>query len=43
MNHWPYVIASYVLVIAGTAALLWQSYRAMRSAEGQAEQLKRKP
>ena len=36
MNPWPFVIASYGLTIAGTIALAWASYRAMRGAEAQA-------
>ena len=36
MNPWPFVIGSYALTIAGTVALVWASYRAMRTAEAEA-------
>jgi threonine/homoserine/homoserine lactone efflux protein len=41
MNPWPFVIAAYAVSIAGTAALCWSSWRAMRRAEKRADQMKR--
>jgi len=40
MNHWPFVIASYAIVLFGTAAILVSSYAAMRKSEAKAEKLK---
>jgi len=40
MNHWTFVIAAYAFAIAATAALLILSYRAMRSAEDEAERFR---
>lgn len=37
MNHWPFVIASYVIVLLGTALLVAMSYAAMRNSEKQVE------
>jgi nitrate reductase gamma subunit len=37
LNHWTFVIASYVLTIAGTAALIGHSWLAMRRAEARRE------
>lgn len=37
MNHWPFVIASYVIVIIGTAFVVAMSYAAMRKSEQQVE------
>ena len=37
MNHWPFVIAAYVLALGSTAVLLLMSWGAMRRAE-QAEE-----
>lgn len=39
MNHWPFIIASYALAIAGTGGLTLWSLRAMRRAEARAEAL----
>ncbi len=33
MNHWPFIIAAYVLTALCTGALLIQSYVAMRNNE----------
>lgn len=41
MNHWPFVIASYVIVLAGTAMVVAGSYLSMRKSEAKAETLKR--
>lgn len=40
MNHWPFVIASYVIVLLGTALVIAGSYLAMRKAEAKADKLK---
>jgi hypothetical protein len=41
VNAWPFIIASYVVGIGGTAALAAWSWAAMRRAEGDAAQLGR--
>ena len=41
MNHWPFVIASYAIVLIGTAMVLVNSYAAMRKAESKADALKK--
>lgn len=41
MNPWPFVIAAYALTLSGTAALCILSWRAMRSAERRAGEMKR--
>ena len=42
MNAWPFIIASYVVGIGGTAALALWSWTAMRRAESDADQLGRR-
>jgi len=42
MNPWPFVIGAYAFAIAGVAGLFAQSYLAMRRAERDAEELRRK-
>ena len=37
MNPWPFVIAAYGIVVAGTLALVLASWLAMRNAEAAAE------
>jgi len=37
MNHWPFVIAAYTLVLAATTTILLLSWGAMRRAESRAE------
>ena len=39
MNHWPFVFASYAIVLIGTAAVIVTSYVSMRRAERKADQL----
>jgi len=39
MNHWPFVIASYAIVLISTCGVVGWAYAAMRSAEKKAEQL----
>jgi heme exporter protein CcmD len=41
MNHWAFVTAAYAVTIVGLAALLVQSFVAMRRAETRAAELKR--
>lgn len=41
MNHWPFVIASYAIVLLGTAAVIVGSYMMMRNAESKADRLKK--
>jgi hypothetical protein len=40
MSDWPFVIGAYAAAAAGTLALLWHSYAAMRRAEAEAEALR---
>jgi hypothetical protein len=42
VNHWPFVVASYAIVLGGTFALIVASWRAMRSAEARVDELVRK-
>ena len=42
MNHWPFVIASYAIVLIGTAGVLVGSYIAMRNSEAKAERLSKR-
>ena len=39
MQQWTFVIAAYAVTLLGTVAVSWLSWRAMRRAEAQAEQL----
>jgi len=39
MNHWPFVLAAYAIVLIATAAVIAGSYAAMRNAENKADQL----
>ncbi len=39
MNHWPFVLASYAIVLIATAAVIVASLAAMRKAESRADQL----
>lgn len=38
LNHWHFVIAAYVIGLGGTAALVAQSWLAMRRAERRREE-----
>ena len=40
MNQWAFVFAAYAMAIAATAALLLQSFAAMRKAEAEADKLR---
>ena len=42
MNSWPFVIAAYALVLGSTAILVISSLAAMRKAEREVEELKRR-
>ena len=42
MNPWPFVIAAYGITGIGTLSLLLWAWRGMRSAEAQAEAMKRR-
>ncbi|WP_265529563.1 heme exporter protein CcmD [Sphingomicrobium marinum] len=42
MNSWPFVIAAYALVLGATAILVIASLGAMRRAERDVEELKRR-
>ena len=42
MNPWPFVIGAYAVAIVGVAGLFGQSYVAMRKAEREAAELRRK-
>ena len=39
MNHWPYIVAAYVIAIGGSAGLALWSLAAMRRAEAAADAL----
>lgn len=42
MNHWPFVLASYAVVLLSTVAVIAHSFAAMRRAENKAEQLSKR-
>lgn len=42
MNPWPFVIGAYAAAFVGVAGLFAQSYLAMRKAERDAAELRRK-
>lgn len=39
MNHWPFILAAYGIVIAGCAVLTAWTWVTMRTAERQADEL----
>jgi hypothetical protein len=41
MNHWPFIIAAYIITGVGTVGLTGWSYFAMRRAERAAEDMRR--
>ena len=43
MNHWPFVIAAYGVTGGASLGLLLWAWRSMRSAEAEADRLKRRP
>lgn len=40
-GQWAYVVAAYGLTAAISAAVLWRSWRAMRTAEARSDALRR--
>lgn len=42
MNHLPFIIAAYAIVLVSTALVIIASYAAMRKAEAKAEQLSKR-
>lgn len=40
MNHWPFIIAAYGVVVTGLGGLALASWRAMRRAEAAPDALK---
>jgi hypothetical protein len=40
VSHWPFIIGAYALTLAGTAGLVWVSFRDMRRAEAAAAALR---
>jgi uncharacterized integral membrane protein len=40
MNHWPFILAAYGFTVAGTLAVAFWSWTAMRSAEAEADALR---
>lgn len=41
MSQWAFVTAAYLVAVGATAALLVQSFVAMRSAESEADKLRK--
>ncbi|MDQ4420800.1 heme exporter protein CcmD [Sphingobium sp. DEHP117] len=41
MNHWPFIIAAYLITALGVLGLSWGSWRAMRAAEARADAMRR--
>lgn len=42
LDHWPFVVAAYVVGVLGTLALIGWSWFAMRRAEARRDQAKRR-
>ena len=42
MNHWPFIIAAYGLVLGGSAALAIWAWATMRAAERFADEVTRR-
>jgi len=42
MNHWPFIIAAYALVLGGSAALAIWGWISMRAAERWADEVTRR-
>jgi hypothetical protein len=42
MNHWPFIIAAYALVLGASTALTVWAWFAMRAAEQRADSLTRR-
>jgi hypothetical protein len=43
MSHWGFIIAAYAVTATGTIAMVWASWRAMRRAERDVEELGKRP
>ena len=41
MNHLPFILGAYAAAFVGTVVLTWVSYRSMRKAESDADDLRR--
>lgn len=39
MNHWPFIVAAYTIVLGGSAALTIWAWAAMRAAEKFADEV----
>ena len=42
MNHWPFIIAAYVIVVGGSIGLTVWAWRSMRAAENFANKVTRR-
>ena len=42
MNHWPFIIAAYAIVLGGSAVLTAWAYASMRRAERLADEITRR-
>ena len=42
MNHWPFIIAAYAIVIGGSGALTAWAWASMRAAERLADEVTRR-
>jgi hypothetical protein len=42
MNHWPFIIAAYAIVLGGSIALTLWAWRSMQAAEQFADQVTRR-
>lgn len=40
MNHWPFILAAYAVVVAGVGGISLASWRAMRKAESAVDALR---
>lgn len=41
MNHWPFIIAAYLITALGVIGMSWASWRAMHVAEARADAVRR--
>ncbi|AHE54351.1 hypothetical protein [Sphingomonas sanxanigenens] len=41
MNHWPFIIAAYMLALGGTGGMIAWAWTAMRRAERKSDTLRR--
>lgn len=42
MNHWPFIISAYIIVLGGSAGLALWAWRSMRAAESFADEIARR-